>query len=507
MRIKKVSEANINLKELDKPAKNIPGKLRGDVLVDKIDKGEELSFKLKNKRNFKSPIVNDEEIIDKITDDTGKFDSDKAKRFFTTGNRYKKNIQVEDDTNFYQLNDIEKTSDFGSSGGSSLGTIETRVVECLQCLFLALRQTKGDSSLTKDCIEELFDEMGNVRQDLLQNIRVPIQITSDLIDQYSVKWLSTFIATANALYEIRPVYTKDKATDDNVLSRRKTYIFYQIGFNRDFTHILSETYRGFRETTGIPIAKWTPSDIWAVHKPQHSSIIQRMNNCDNIEQLNFVVDQLFDQKSLRGISLKKLKTIEDESDVTLIINKVTPVPSYKFDEVVTSNNYLGSLGVRIIVDQISPIESQNFKENMDVRSFSGPNELSDISGEVIGTSARHGKVGLKRINKIISSVSREKDMVVPSIETKLQLSTKSDEELLEEIQRLNHRIKDLGRGVGTKGSITGRARLISKYQSLKFADILYSYREIADEIIEKVFYYAMAIKNDTFDSPKYVRII
>lgn len=507
MRIRKVSEANINLKELDKPVKNMPGKLRGDVLVDKIDKGEELSFKLKNKKDFKSPIVNDEEIIDKITDDTGRFDSDKAKRFFTTGNRYKKNIQVEDDTTLYQLNDIEKTSDFGSSGGSSLGTIETRVVECLQCLFLALRQTKGDVSLSNDCVEELFDEMGNVRQDLLQNIRVPIQITSDLIEQYSEKWISTFIATANALYEIRPVYTKDKETDDNILSRRKTYIFYQIGFNMDFTHVLSETYRGFRETTGIPIAKWTPSDIWAIHKSQHSSIMHRINNCDNIEQLNFVIDQLFDQKSVRGISLKKLKTIELESDIKLVINKVTPVPNYKFDEVVTSNNYLGSLGVRIIVDQISPIENQNYKENMDVRSFSGPNEPSDVSGEVIGTSARHGKVGLARINKIISMVSKEKGITVPSIETKLELRTKSDEELLEEIQRLNERIKELGRGVGTRSSISGRARLVSKYQSLKFADILYSYRELADEIIEKVFYYAMAIKNDKFDSPKYVRII
>ena len=507
MKIKKVSEANINLKELDKPVKGEPGKVRGDILVDKIDKGEDISFKLKNKKTFQSNIVNDEEIIDNITDPNGKFNSDKAKRFFTSGRNYKKNIQVDGDETLYQLNDIEKTEDFGSSGGSSLGSVETRIVECIQCLFLSLRQTKGDKSLTEGDMDELYDEMGDIRRDLLENIRVPITITSDLIEKYSENWISTFVSTANALYEVRPVFTKDKAADDNILSRRKTYIFYQIGFDKGLTQTLAETYRGFRETTGIPIAKWTPSDIWAVHRPQHNSIISRINDCDNINQLNDVVDTLFDQKSLRGISLKKLKTIVSTSDVNLVINKVTPIPNYKFDEVVTSNNSLGSIGIKVIVDQISSIESQNKKECLDVRSFSGPSQISDVSGEVLGASARHGKVGLTMINRILMNLSVSKDIKIPTIETKNELVDKSNEYLLSEIERLNDKIKSLGRGVGTKGSIVGRGRIISKYQALRLADTLYGYSDLADEIIENVFYYAMSIKNEAFMCPKYVRII
>lgn len=508
MRIKKVSEANnLNLKELSRPAKNQPGKLRGDVLVDKIDKGEEISFHLKNKKDFKSTVINDEEIIGNITDTTGKFDPDKAKSFFTKGRNYVKNIEVAENDELYQLNDIEKTTEFGSSGGSSLGSVETRTVECIQCLFLALRQTKVEKSITFEDIDELYDEFGNIRKDLLDAIRVPVELTSELIDQYLENWASTFIATANALYEVRPVFTKDKDTDDNILSRRKTYIFYQIGFNRDLTQILAETYRGFRETTGIPIAKWTPSDIWAVHKPQHSSIISRINNCDNINELNLVIDQLFDQKSLRGISLKKLKTILKTEDVTLVINKVTPVPNYTFNKVITSNNSLGSLGVKIIVNQISSIESQNQEEVMDVRTFSGQDTISDVSGEVIGHSARHGKVGLTRINKIISRISKEKGVDIQLIETKDQLVSKSNDVLIQEIEVLNDKIKSLGHSVGTKNSINERPRLISKYQALKFADILYTHRDLSDEIVELVFYYAMSIKNDVFECPKYVRII
>ena len=236
-------------------------------------------------------------------------------------------------------------------------------------------------------------------------------------------------------------------------------------------------------------------------------IIDRVFRCQNINQLNQVVDSLFDQKSLRGISLKKLKLIERTEDVVLVINKITPMPEYTFNRVITSNNPLGSLGIKIIVDQKSSIENQNQEQVMDIRTFSGQFDISDISGEVIGHSARHGKVGLTRINKIISDSSKKNGIDVSLIETKEQLTSKSSESLVQEIEELNDKIKSLGHSVGTKNSIQSRVRMISKYQALRFADILYTYPNLADEIIEKVFYYAMATKNDVFECPKYVRII
>ena len=106
-------------------------------------------------------MTNADEIVPNITDGAGKYDPDAAKDFFKSGTRYSKVIQTDDER--YQLNDIEKTSDFGSSGGSSLGTKETRNVECIQCLFLALRQTKGEVSITESSVSELFDEEGNIK--------------------------------------------------------------------------------------------------------------------------------------------------------------------------------------------------------------------------------------------------------------------------------------------------------------------------------------------------------
>lgn len=504
MQIKKFYEANIDLSELEKTSKS--GDLRGDVLVRKMNDEDEFTFKPRGTVSNKlTKVVNPDEIVPNITDD-GKYDPDKAKTFFKSGPRYKKIIKGANGQT-YQLNDIEKTSEFGSSGGSSLGSTDTRLVECIQCLFLSLRQSKGDVSLTQESLDELFNEEGEIKPEILSQVRLPIDISRDTIENYSVTWIKSFINTANALFEIRPIYTKDKSRDDNALSRRKSYIYYQIGYKEGLTKIINDKYRSFPETTGIPIAKWTPSDIWAVQATQHSVVLSRISETKTIEEFNELIDSLFDQKILRGISLKKLKQIERTSDVKLVLNKVTPVPKYEFEKVITSKNPLGSIGVRVMAKQISEIESENKTEYMDIRSFSGPDSISDVSGEVVGESARHGKVGLTRINHVIEKIAQINEKSLPLILTKNDLEDWSDEKLKREIIRLNRIIGKLGQSVGNKQSFYNRSRMISKYQSLCFAEILYNYPMYANDIIQSIFYYAMSISNDKFTSPKYIRIV
>ena len=502
MRILKFNESNLDLKELEKTSKS--GRLRGDVLVKKIQDHDDISFNQKGSKSV-TQVSNVDEIIPKITDDNGHYSPKLAKDFFQKGRYYDDVIEGEDDE-LYRLNDIEKTSDFGSSGGSSLGSRDTRNVECIQSLFLALRQEKGNDSITEKSVDDLFDATGNIRKELLDMIRVPISIDRDIVDSYTQTWISSFINTANALYEIRPIFTKDKKTDDNALSRRRKFIFYQIGYPTGLTKILSDKYKSFTETTGIPISKWTPSDVWAVLQTQHSVVISRINECKTLDELNDIIDELFDSKTLRGISLKKLKDVKNTSDIKIILNKVTPLPVYTFEKAITSNNALGSLGIKIISHRHIPIDNSIFKygpEAMDVRSFSGPDTLSDVSGEVLGESARHGKVGLLRINRFIEKI----DPSLTKIPTRAELELVSDATLKREINKLNKKIKTLGQGVGTSGNIDGRPRLVSKYQALKVAEFFYEHPDIADELIQDIFYYAMSIKTDEFVCPKYVRII
>jgi len=506
MRIEKFLEANLNLGELEKPVNS--DQLRGDILIDKISKGDNLIFKTKSGGRFSGKVSNPDEIINAVSDEAGKYSSKKARDFFLKGRNYRKVIKVENETNDLQLNDIEKTKDFGSSCGSSLGTIETRYVECIQCIFLALRQNKGNESLTVDNYEEIYYDSGEIREDLLENIRVPIFLDREIIEKYSESWLNTFLSTANSLYEVRPIFTKENSDLDTILDTRKKYVFYQGSYDTGFMKKLSLVYRSLPETNGIPMAKWTPSDIWVIEKTKEVSIINGIEESRSISELNRKIDDYFNRKLLIGISLKKLKSIKRTSDVNLVINKMTPIPKYVFKEIVTSEDPMGSISVKIIVNQISPIESENKDETMVVRSFSGPNFISDVSGEVMGSSARYGKVGLYRINKIIGNVSNRVGKFIPQIETKSELSLWTNERLIEEIYKMNDFVGGMGRKTRTKESVDlTRSKIISKYQALRLAEILYEYKDYSDEIIENAFYYAMSIKNEIFVSPKYVRIV
>lgn len=505
MKILRFNESNLNLDELEKTSR---GEVRGNILVRKLQDEEDLTFKKKNQPQFEVPVLNAEEIIPEITDDTEtEFDPNKAKEFFRPGARYKPVFKVlqdgEEDT--LKLNDLVKTTEFGSSAGSSLGTKGTREVECIQCLFLALRQTKGEVGLTEDNYQEIYNERGEIRTDLLRNIKVPIKITTDLLEQYRISWLTTFINTANALYEIRPVFTKDKKTEqDNALSRRKEYIFYHIGYSESgsLIDVLNRKYRDdFKDSTkGIPIAKWTPSDIWAIHRPVYSTIIQNLNNSNDIEDFNAIINTNFRLKSLRGISLKKIKNLHD---VKIVYNKITPKPLYTFDKIITSEHPLRSLGIKLIAKRVSDMLGSG-EEKMDIRSFSGPNSLSDISAEIIGESARHGKIGLSRINHILMNKGLE---TIPTKKDLLEIWTFS--EIKERLEKELITLNVYGEKVSSRAEVSDSlSRILSKWQSMKLAETLYNVEEnVANVIVQEMFYYAMSISNDEFECPSYVRII
>ena len=510
MRLKRFDEKNLTFDELSKKIKT--GETRGEVLVKKIETEEPITFKPDSGPDkgklTDTKVSNKEEVIRSITKNS-KFDANLAKNFFLKGSRYKKVIHGEDDVD-YKLNDIEKTIEFGSSGGSSLGFKETRFVECIQCFFMSFRQSK------KRTIEEsdLYNLNDTKFKNIMKSVRIPSDVASymslDFIEKYTIVWGETFINTANALYDIKPVFTKDNTSDDNVLSRSRRYIFYQIGYDGGVTEAIYEKYRSLPETTGIPISKWTPSDMWAVNAISEYDIIRRISSCETIVDLNNLIDLLFSQKNLRGISLKKIKDIQN---VKLIFNKVTPRPKYTFNKVNISTNPFSSIGIKILADRESDYVGAGV-EIMDVRTYSGSEQSSDVSGEVLGESARHGKVGLSRINSIISNISKSMDISVDLVPTRNQIDGSkgyvrmSDEQIkqsiLDSYQYLDGKASKTGRSVD---KVDTRSRLISKYQSLKLAEILYKNKAFSDKIIQSIFYYAMAIENISFVCPKYVRII
>jgi hypothetical protein len=499
MRIKRFTESNLTLGELDKTTK---GQKRGQILVKKLQDEEELTFKPKGSETQNAEVLNSQEIIDNITTDD-EYDRDKAKQFFTPkSNRYAKVIETEDDE--YGLNDVEKTEDFGSSGGSSLGTKDTRKIESIQCIFLALRQSKG-SSISQTDYEGLFEANGSIKSEYMNKVRIPDSsiFNKELIDKYS-NWMTTFINTSNAMYEHRPVFS---TRDDNkvyVLSASRTYIFYQIGYAGGLVEAINQKYREKIPIEGkkIPIAKWTPADIWCINERLHDYIIDVIKRCRSLDRLKIIIDRQFANKNLRGISLKKLKNAADE--IRIVINGETPKPIYHY---LRSQFKLNTIGVNVLVRREELFETsedeKTLVETMNFRSFSGPDKLSDISGEIIGSSARHGKIGLTIINKILDKNQ------IPTIPTRLELFLDDAEmvkqRLINEINQMNETYGDTPEDTfEDTGSVS---RVLSKWQSLKLLETLELNRQLTDSIMQEMFYFAMAISNDIFECPYYVRII
>lgn len=507
MRILRFNEKNLNLAELEKTAKE--GGIRGDVLVKKLKKQIEdsedisgqLSFKPENKPGKISSVENPEEIIDNITTgNSDTYDIEKATQFFYRKNRYAPVFKT--DTTDYKLNDIEKTDEFGSSGGSSLGTKETRNVESIQCLYCALRQNLN-RPITEEDFDYFFDQTGYIKEELMNYIKVGGEVNPENLEKYRVNWERTFLTTANALFEYRQAYTV-KGEKKSVLDDTKKYTFYQIGFDGGLNLVISNKFKSL--VGKMQIAKWNPADMWAVDETSTERIKQRIERSRTIEELNTVIDRNFDRRDLVGVSLKKVRNLPSAN---LLVNKVTARPTYQFSTIRTSFNPLNSLGVNILMKQFSELKTENRDIQLVIRSFAGPDTLGDVSGEIIGSTSRHGKVGLSEINQIFKRVSLDYNINIPLVPTHKQLEKVTDEELLTTVRTLNEMIGRLGdksREMKSEKTST-RVRLISKYQALLIAKNLFDFKGFSSEICKKMMYYALAIENSRFECPKYVRVL
>jgi len=517
MKLKRFNEKNLNLGELDRKSKT--GETKGQKLVDRLKGDQNFTIDIKNEPIKQVNFDNNDDVVDAITIGDDKYDSQKAKNFFTKISKYMPVLSGEDE-NLYKLNDIKKDDYFGSSAGSSLGIEQTRIVESIQCLFLALKQVYPLKELSPIDINFLYDGKGNIDSKVMKYVRIPIQV-----DEYFIKsffendkknWISTFVNTANSLYVDDLQLVNKQRT---VFKSQRKYNFHQIGCESELIKSINLAY-DLSGIDGIPISKWTPSDVWAVDATLEKKIISEIRNCSNIKELNNVINARFLKSQLVGVSLKKIGGSET---ISLVINQLTPTPNYYFDKIITSKDPFGSMGVKLVVRFESEIIKSG-KATMYLRSFQGADKISNISGEVEGSFSRYGKIGLEWINYILSDRGVLNDDLIPTKIKILKYSEKyTDEFIRAEIIRMNALFKETS--ISTKKIIDDVGSTVSKYQALRFGELIQQLSEaefideseddeietarvtIADKVVEDMFYYALAIKNFQFDCPMYVRII
>lgn len=270
---------------------------------------------------------------------------------------------------------LKKSADFGGGKGSGGGAAQTAIQESAQCLVNALAQELGNEITEKDLTE---DKLKSVINDIDSNI------SSDSIIDFIINspgWASTFINTAKKI---------------------NTYIGSGFEFHRgsSFVDSIYETWRKVRKDNGWRIQddKWNPADIWAV-SPVAKNISLRK---EDIAALNNHLVELFDEKKLIGISLKKLGP---DSKMT-ILNRETQAEKDEYSSAIVSPS--------------SKDAYINFKSGakMQLRTFS--TDGTSFQGELKGKTAAQGKIGGGVLKMLLNKngagdIPNQKDALADSV--------------------------------------------------------------------------------------------
>jgi hypothetical protein len=518
MRVDILNEANLNLRELSVGSGE---GLRGDTLVRKIRDDEPITMRTKDGHSD-VVVVNKDQVLKAITNRDGTFNAYRAAKYFTIPDahkRYRPDALLGEDGRHYKLNDIEKTAEFGSSGGSGLGSRDTRYVESITCVFLAWRQLKRTdlTELDYDDIISLPAESYLDFRDRYTQLDSRLELSQSDISRYWDKWADSFIHIPNFLYREGIVGSGYK--NEHLLDPGKVYRFCQLSGTGGAVAALRRVFR--ERHPGINFAKWNPSDVFAVERDSEAAVEEQLLKCRTNLGLNEIVDRFFDTRQMVGVSLKKVKGSED---IKIVVNKITRPPKYKLSTIRFSRLPLATLGLEVLAERISR-EFGHGKEVMVVRSRDS-SKMINISAEVRGKTAKHGNMSLTQINRILDSYGLEK---VPGVGSRTEqhyadsIEDWSDADLKREIVAINNKLLNhYDTVVEPRGTVTevDRMRLISKYQSLFLAWVLMEAQDylsdrdgytLADRVVEDMFHFALSINitpgKESGRTPRYARIV
>lgn len=265
---------------------------------------------------------------------------------------------------------IKKTTQFGSNKGSGGGADATALFEGAACWMTAYRY-----SLRKDIdpeyivtLEDLEAVSGSVETD------EPLGKIHEFI-MNDPDWMKSSIKTANKLY--------------GATKYRNTKFKFHRGTS--IVNTVENHFKKVNAADGRPfsnINKWTPADIYMCdHSFDTSMITDEMVFQGGI---NKVMKDLIKQKKLIGVSLKKVTstaaTLTEHNFTRASLTVKKPFVS------VGSKTLMGSMDIYVAGRGVS------------VQFRATDAEGKTWQGEVMGTAAKHGKIGGGVMNYIMESV-------------------------------------------------------------------------------------------------------
>ena len=265
---------------------------------------------------------------------------------------------------------IKKTAQFGSNKGSGGGADATALFEGAACWVTAYRY-----SLRKDIDPEYIITMTD-----LEAVSASVDTDKSLavIHEFLINdpaWMKSSIRTANKLY--------------GATKYRNTKFKFHRGTS--IVNIVEGHFKNVNAADGRPfsnINKWTPADIYMCDHSFDTSIIT--NEMIFQGGINKVLLDLISQKKLIGVSLKKVESVaanlteHNFTRASLTVKK----PFVK----VGSKTLMRSMDIYV--------EGQGVSVQFRATDAEG----KTWQGEVMGSSAKHGKVGGGVMDYIMESV-------------------------------------------------------------------------------------------------------
>jgi hypothetical protein len=274
---------------------------------------------------------------------------------------------------------------FGS-GGSGAGSQQTAVAETAQAVFISLSFNILKKPLKQEDIslESLTEAYTHINDN-----DIPIGQIADFSFE-NKDWMNTFIQTTNLVYS--DYY---KSGTSYTLERGSTLVDQ-----------LYKDYRDLAKEMGISAKddKWNPADIWLI-----SNKLKKEKPPTSLVDLNSYVKDSFVAKDLVGISLKKT-------------GKKPKMAVYNLTEKESDKKYQGYVSSKTSKDSYILTKTG---DKIQFRSF---NNLTGFQGEIIGKTAKHGKIGFAITSYFLTKLANNQ---LPSSQSDIkQLVLKEDKAFL-----------------------------------------------------------------------------
>jgi len=338
----KINEAGLTASVLQKRPARIP------VFIQKFLNNN--SFELEDGKTIKLKSI---EIDNKLFDKNSS--QSKLEQALTNASKINVTGIVDDKEVTLPSGKLLKSAEFGGGKGSGGGSENTDLAESAQAIVNSIRYNVLKRDITE---KDLTSKNFSLAAATSDTTSTPKQ-AEDFLNS-SPEWAKSSILTANNLAASYP----------------GKFEFHR---GSSFVNKINTAAKSALKNSGETgnINKWNPADIWMV-SPKAKSI----EFPTEINELNALIKKLFDNKELIGVSLKKTSVAKVD-----VLNN-SPKQVYTYESVSSSPS-----------SKDAYIQYSNGK--IQFRTF---DDMTGFQGEIIGTEAKHGKVSLGLINKILQKV-------------------------------------------------------------------------------------------------------